>query len=105
MSSESPDTKITFTSPVRAQSAVRVDDAVIPFEVNALDLRGRLTRMGPALDEILTKHDYPVPVGKLLGEAIVLTKLLGSSLKFEGRFILQTQTDAPGSFLIMVSQS
>jgi len=105
MTSQSPDTKITFTSPVRAPSAVPVDDAVIPFEVNALDLRGRLTRMGPALDEILTKHDYPAPVGKLLGEAIVLTTLLGSSLKFEGRFILQTQTDGPVSFLIVDFQA
>jgi len=105
MTSQSPDTKITFTSPVRAPSAVPVDDAVIPFEVNALDLRGRLTRMGPALDEILTKHDYPAPVGKLLGEAIVLTTLLGSSLKFDGRFILQAQTDGPVSFLIVDFQA
>jgi molecular chaperone Hsp33 len=105
MSSQFPDTKITFISPVRAPSAVPVDDAVIPFEVNALDLRGRLTRMGPTLDEILQKHDYPAPVGKLLGEAIVLTTLLGSSLKFEGRFILQTQSDGPVSFLIVDFQA
>jgi molecular chaperone Hsp33 len=105
MTSQSSDTKITFTSSVRAPSAVPVDDAVIPFEVNALDLRGRLTRMGPALDELLTKHDYPAAVGKLLGEAIVLTTLLGSSLKFDGRFILQTQTDGPVSFLIVDFQA
>ena len=71
----------------------------------SLDLRGRLTRLGPALDDILTKHDYPAPVGKLLGEAIVLTTLLGSSLKFDGRFILQTQTDGPVSFLIVDFQA
>ena len=71
----------------------------------SLDLRGRLTRLGPALDDILTKHDYPPPVGKLLGEAIVLTTLLGSSLKFDGRFILQTQTDGPVSFLIVDFQA
>jgi len=105
MTSQSPDAKITFTSPVRAPSAVPVDDAVIPFEVDALDLRGRLTRMGPALDEILTKHEYPAPVGKLLGEAILLTTLLGSSLKFDGRFILQTQSDGPVSFLIVDFQA
>ena len=105
MTSQSPDTKITLTTPIRAPSAVPVDDAVIPFEVDALDLRGRLTRMGPALDEILTKHDYPAPVGKLLGEAIVLTTLLGSSLKFDGRFILQTQSDGPVSFLIVDFQA
>src|SRR5438552_2839868 len=105
MTAESPDTKISFTSPVRAPSPVPVDDAVLPFEVDALDLRGRLTRLGPALDDILTKHDYPAPVCKLLGEAIVLTTLLGSSLKFDGRFILQTQTDGPVSFLIVDFQA
>jgi len=105
MTSQSPDTKITLATPIRAPSAVPVDDAVIPFEVDALDLRGRLTRMGPALDEILTKHDYPAQVGKLLGEAIVLTTLLGSSLKFDGRFILQTQSDGPVSFLIVDFQA
>jgi molecular chaperone Hsp33 len=105
MTSQSPDTKITFTSPIRAPSAVPIDDAVLPFEIDALDLRGRLTRLGPALDDILTKHDYPTPVGKLLGEAIVLTTLLGSSLKFEGRFILQTQTDGPVSFMVVDFQA
>ena len=86
---------------IRAPSAIPVDDAVLPFEVSALDVRGRLTRLGPALDEILTRHDYPAPVAKLLGEAIVLTTLLGSSLKFEGRFILQTQTDGPVSLMVV----
>ncbi|TAI66877.1 Hsp33 family molecular chaperone [Bradyrhizobium sp. Leo170] len=100
MVSQSPDIKITET-PTRAPSAVPVDDAVLPFEIDALDLRGRLTRLGPTLDDILHKHDYPPPVGKLLGEAIVLTTLLGSSLKFDGRFILQTRTDGPVSFLIV----
>src|SRR5258708_24533966 len=100
MTSQSPTPKISPELPIRAPSPVPVDDAVLPFEVNSLDLRGRLTRLGPALDEILTKHDYPPAVGKLLGEAMVLTTLLGSSLKFDGRFILQTQTDGPVSFLI-----
>src|ERR1700681_4916031 len=104
MTSQSPDIK-TDKTPIRAPSAVPVDDAVLPFDVDALDLRGRLTRLGPALDDVLTKHDYPAPVGKLLGEAIVLTTLLGSSLKFDGRFILQTQTDGPVSFLIVDFQA
>jgi molecular chaperone Hsp33 len=89
----------------RAPSAIPVDDVAVPFEVDTLDLRGRLTRLGPALDEVLTKHDYPAPVGKLLGEAIVLATLLGTSLKFDGRFILQTQTDGPVSFLIVDFQA
>jgi molecular chaperone Hsp33 len=105
MISQSPETKIKAQAPVRAPSAVPVDDAVLPFEIDALDLRGRLTRLGPALDDILTKHDYPPAVGKLLGEAIVLTTLLGSSLKFDGRFILQTRTDGPVSFLVVDFQA
>jgi molecular chaperone Hsp33 len=105
MAPPSPDIKIPVEAPIRAPSAVPVDDAVLPFEVASLDLRGRLTRLGPALDDVLTKHDYPAPVAKLLGEAIVLTTLLGSSLKFDGRFILQTQTDGPVSFLIVDFQA
>jgi molecular chaperone Hsp33 len=101
MTSQMPDPATSHETPVRAPSSIPVDDAVIPFEVSTLDLRGRLTRLGPALDELLVRHDYPAPVAKLLGEAIVLTTLLGSSLKFEGRFILQTQTDGPVSFLIV----
>jgi molecular chaperone Hsp33 len=85
----------------RAPSATPVDDAVLPFEVASLDLRGRLTKLGPALDEIITKHNYPEPVGKVLAEAIVLTTLLGSALKFDGRFLLQTQTDGPISMVIV----
>src|SRR5436305_11416913 len=105
MTSQSPTSKISPEPPIRAPSPVPVDDAVLPFEVSSLDLRGRLTRLGPALDDILDQHDYPAAVGKLLGEAIVLTTLLGSSLKFDGRFILQTRTDGPVSFLIVDFQA
>jgi molecular chaperone Hsp33 len=87
--------------PVRAPSATSVDDTVLPFEVAALDLRGRVVRLGPVVDEILARHAYPPPVAKLLGEALALTVLLGSALKFAGRFILQTQTDGPVSMLVV----
>jgi molecular chaperone Hsp33 len=87
--------------PSRAPSALAVDDIVLPFEVSSLDLRGRVVRLGPVVDEILEKHAYPQPVAKLLGEAIVLTVMLGSALKIEGRFILQTQTDGPVRMLVV----
>jgi molecular chaperone Hsp33 len=87
--------------PSRAPAESSADDSVLPFEVAALDLRGRVVRLGPMLDEILARHDYPSPVAKLLGEAIVLTALLGSSLKFDGRFILQTQADGPVHMLVV----
>jgi molecular chaperone Hsp33 len=87
--------------PSRAPSAATQDDAILPFAIDALDLRGRVVRLGPAVDDILRRHDYPLPVAKLLGEAIALTVLLGSSLKIEGRLILQTQADGPVRMLIV----
>ena len=87
--------------PTRAPATTSADDTVQPFAVEALDLRGRVVRLGPAIDEILARHDYPPPVAKLLGEAIVLTALLGSSLKLSGKFILQTQTDGPVRMLVV----
>jgi molecular chaperone Hsp33 len=87
--------------PSRAPSATPTDDSVMPFEVAKLDLRGRVVRLGPAIDRILESHAYPPPVAKLLGEAVVLTVMLGSALKIEGRFILQTQTDGPVRMLVV----
>ena len=85
----------------RAPAADAADDMILPFEVAPLDLRGRVVRLGPALDEILNAHAYPAAISKLLGEAVVLTVLLGSSLKFDGRFILQTKTDGPVRMLVV----
>jgi molecular chaperone Hsp33 len=76
-------------------------DAVRPFAVEGLDVRGRAVALGPALEQILHRHDYPEPVSRLLAEAIVLTGLLGTSLKFDGRFTLQTQTKGPVSMLVV----
>jgi molecular chaperone Hsp33 len=87
--------------PSRAPAEHADDDTILPFEVAALDLRGRVVRLGPALDAILGRHSYPAPISKLLGQAIVLTALLGSSLKFEGRFILQTKTDGPVRMIVV----
>ncbi len=87
--------------PVRAPSATPVDDVVLPFQVAALDLRGRVVRLGPAVDEILDRHAYPPPVARLLGEAVLMTVLLGPTIRMEGRFIVQTQTDGPVRMLVV----
>lgn len=76
-------------------------DAVRPFAVEGLDVRGRSVAFGPVLQSILDRHDYPEPVSRLLAEAIVLASLLGTSLKFDGRFTLQTQTQGPVSMLVV----
>jgi molecular chaperone Hsp33 len=92
-----PETSI----PSRAPAATTADDTVLPFEVASLDLRGRVVRLGPVVDRILEQHNYPLPVAKLVGEAVVLTVMLGSALKIDGRFILQTQTDGPVGLLVV----
>jgi molecular chaperone Hsp33 len=77
------------------------DDVVLPFAVEALDVRGRVVRLGPALDTILTRHGYPDAVARVVGEAAALTALLGASLKFEGRFQLQTKSDGPVGMIVV----
>jgi molecular chaperone Hsp33 len=76
------------------------DDIVLPFEVKPLGIRGRVVRLGPVIDDILARHDYPDTVSGLLAQSVTLAALLGSTLKFEGKFILQTKTDGPVNMLV-----
>jgi molecular chaperone Hsp33 len=71
------------------------DDLVQPFHIDPFALRGRLVRLGPAIDRILSQHAYPEPVAALLGEAITLAVVLAGALKFDGIFTLQTKGDGP----------
>src|SRR5271166_1206761 len=84
-----------------ATGADKLSDYVLPFQLEASGARGRLIRLGPVVDEILTKHAYPEQVLLLLGEAVTLTAMLGAALKFEGKFTLQTQSNGPVSFLVV----
>ena len=76
------------------------DDVIVPFTVSSLDVRGRTGQFGASINAILARHNYPEPVAQLLAQAMALTALLGSSLKFDGKFIMQTQTDGPVSLLV-----
>ena len=73
----------------------RTDDLVQPFRIDPFALRGRLVRLGPTIDRILSQHDYPEPVAVLLGEAITLAIVLAGALKYDGVFTLQTKGDGP----------
>mgnify|MGYP000167242866 CR=1 FL=1 len=64
-------------------------DLFLPFHLETAGARGRLVRLGPALDTILSAHDYPRPVAMLLAEALALCGALASSLKFDGVVTLQ----------------
>src|SRR5271163_1024631 len=71
------------------------DDLIQPFRIDPFALRGRLVRLGPAIDRILSQHDYPEPVAAMLGEAITLAVVLAGALKYDGVFTLQTKGDGP----------
>ncbi len=93
-------TQLTDREPRLGEFGHAGDDHVVPFEVGPLDVRGRAVQLGPMLDAILSRHDYPDAVARLLAEACVVTVLLGTSLKFDGKFILQTRTDGPIDMLV-----
>ena len=76
------------------------DDNVIPFHVEALEVRGRTVQLGPMINNILDRHQYPEPISRLLAEAVCLSILLGSSLKFDGKFIIQTESDGAVPFFV-----
>ncbi|WP_114392180.1 Hsp33 family molecular chaperone HslO [Oleisolibacter albus] len=75
-------------------------DIVQPFLLERSALRGRLVRLGPALDEILTRHAYPEPVARLLAETILLAATLAAALKYDGIFTLQTKGDGPVAYTV-----
>lgn len=76
------------------------DDLSLPFQIEQCDTRGRLVRLGPAIDRILARHAYPEPVAHLLAEALVLVATMATSLKFDGIFSLQAKGDGPVSTLV-----
>ena len=76
------------------------DDLVLPFQIEAADLRGRLVRLGPAVDRIIGRHDYPEPVARLLAETLATAVALAGALKYDGVFTLQTKGDGPVRLMV-----
>lgn len=77
------------------------DDLSLPFQIEQCDVRGRLVRLGSALDRMLARHDYPEPVAHLLAEATALVATMASALKFDGIFSVQAKGDGPVSTLVV----
>jgi len=88
------------SSEPRVELRIPEDDLILPFQAEQAEVLGRLVKLGPVVDTILSRHAYPDAVSRLLGEAVALTALLGAALKFEGKFILQASTDGPVDLLV-----
>ena len=67
------------------------DDSILPFALDALDVRGRVARLDRTIDQILTQHAYPPAVSGLLAEATLLTALIGQTIKLRDRFSIQVR--------------
>jgi len=76
------------------------DDIVIPFSIADGSIRGRIIRLGPAADDILSAHAYDDIRASLTGELALAAALMGAGLKFDGRIILQLQTEGPVRLLV-----
>ncbi|TNE64339.1 MAG: Hsp33 family molecular chaperone [Alphaproteobacteria bacterium] len=76
------------------------DNEVRPFQIEGMDVRGRAVRLGTVADQVLSAHNYPEPVARILGELLALAALLGSILKFEGIITIQTKSGGPIPMLV-----
>ena len=73
---------------------------VQPFQLEGRPARGRAVRLHGVVDEILSKHDYPEGIGSLLAHALTLVAILGNTLKFDGKLILQAKGNGPVTSLV-----
>ena len=71
------------------------DDTVLPFQLDASDMRGRVARLDGALNSILGQHDYPPQVEALVAEMALLTALIGQTIKLRWKLQLQVQSKGP----------
>jgi len=85
---------MTSESSSEAALATNLDQAM-GFTIPGRHARGRVVRLGPVLDEVLSAHDYPAPIARILSEALIMTALLGAMLKDAGgQLTLQAQTES-----------
>ena len=80
----------TPVQPVMTPASVG-DDMVHPFQIGDTAVRGRVVRLAGSIDDILSVHGHDAPVSELLGEAALLSTLMGAALKFDGRLLFQAQ--------------
>ena len=71
------------------------DEQVLPFQLDASNIRGRVARLDTLLDNVLRQHNYPAQVSALVAEAVMLTALIGQTIKLRWKLSLQIRGDGP----------
>ena len=72
-------------------SRIAWDDTVLPFQLDASDIRGRVARLDGVLEDVLKQHDYPPAVEGLVAEMCLLTALIGQTMKLRWKLSLQVR--------------
>ena len=67
------------------------DDTVLPFQLDASDIRGRVARLDGVLEQVLEQHDYPPMIEGLVAEMALLTALIGQTMKLRWKLSLQVR--------------
>jgi molecular chaperone Hsp33 len=75
------------------------DDTVLPFQLDASDIRGRVARLDGVLEEVLAQHDYPPAIEALVAEMALLTALIGQAIKLRWKLSLQVRGDGPARLI------
>lgn len=75
------------------------DDTVLPFQLDASDIRGRVARLDGVLDQVLKQHDYPPLIEALVAEAALLTVMIGQSIKLRWKLSLQIRGKGPARLI------
>jgi len=75
------------------------DDSILPFQLDRLNVRGRVARLDKTIDKILSQHNYPPVVSGLVAEATLLTALIGQTIKLRDRFSIQVRGNGAVSML------
>ena len=80
-------------------SQIAWDDTVLPFQLDASDVRGRVARLDGVLNRVLEQHDYPDQIEALVAEMALLTALIGQTLKLRWKLSLQVRGSGPARLI------
>lgn len=79
---------------------MQASDQFRKFLFEHSQVRGAWVHLTDSYGDILSQTDYPQPVARLLGEALVASVLMSSTLKFSGTLSLQANGDGPVTTLL-----
>lgn len=80
-------------------SQIAWDDTVLPFQLDASDIRGRVARLDGVLEAVLDQHDYPPMIEGLVAEMALLTAMIGQSIKTQWKLSLQVRGSGPARLI------